>query len=263
LIGDATDNLLTGQSGDDVAQGNAGNDMITTAGGSDMLFGGAGDDTIIAGAGNDMAYGEDGKDNIFGGDGNDMIDAGAGNDIAMGGAGDDLFIASINDGNDTYYGDAGIDTLDMSSIIDRIEANLGTGFHGNGFVNTGTTHDALWNIENIVTGGGDDKITASGEHNVIDTGAGHDTIIFRSASDADGDTILNFQTGDKIDVSGFMGSVTLVNGSSAAAGQIALHYENIGGENFTVLDGQSANGDHFQIDIKGHHNLTASDFGTS
>jgi hypothetical protein len=105
-------------------------------------------------------------------------------------------------------------------------------------------------------------VTTKSPHQVS-TGAGHDTIIFRSASDADGDTILNFQTGDKIDVSGFMGSVTLVNGSSAAAGQIAFHYENIGGENFTVLDGQSANGDHFQIDIKGHHNLTASDFGTS
>jgi Ca2+-binding RTX toxin-like protein len=263
LIGDATDNLLTGQGGDDIAQGNAGNDMLSTADGSDMLFGGAGDDTVIAGAGNDMAYGEAGSDRMFAGDGNDMVDAGAGDDTAMGGSGNDLFIASINDGNDTYYGDAGIDTLDMSSIIDRIEANLGTGFNGSGYANTGTTHDALWNVENIVTGGGNDKITASGAHNVIDTGAGRDTIVFRSATDADGDTILNFQPGDKIDVTGFMGSVTLVSGSSAAAGQIAVHYENIGGENFTVLDGQSATGDHFQIDIKGHHTLTSSDFGTA
>ncbi len=97
---------------------------------------------------------------------------------------------------------------------------------------------------------------------MIDTGAGQDTVVFRTASDADGDTILNFQAGDKIDVSGFMGSVTLVSGSSAAAGQIAMHFENIGGENFTVLDGLSTNGDHFKIDIKGHHTLTGTDFAS-
>jgi Ca2+-binding RTX toxin-like protein len=262
LIGDASSNLLAGADGDDVAMGNGGDDMLTTSAGSDMLFGGTGDDTLIAGDGNDMAYGEAGNDRLFGGNGNDMLDAGAGDDTAMGGAGDDMFIAASNDGNDAYYGDAGTDTLNMSAIIDRIEANLGTGFNNGGFVNVGASHDTLWNVENIVTGGGNDRITASSAHNVIDTGAGIDTVIFRSASDADGDTVLNFQAGDKIDVSGFMGSVTLVSGSSAAAGQIAVHFENIGGENFTVLEGHSTTGDHFQIDIKGHHTLTGADFTT-
>ena len=178
----------------------------------------------------------------------------------MGGSGDDLFIAAVNDGNDAYYGDAGTDTLNMAAIIDRIEANLGTGFNHGGFAKTGSSYDTLSSIENIVTGGGNDMITASSAHNVIDTGAGHDTIVFRSASDADGDTILNFQTGDKIDVSGFMGSVTLVTGSTAAAGQIATSFENIGGENFTVLNGTDASGNQFEIDIKGHHTLTGTDF---
>jgi Ca2+-binding RTX toxin-like protein len=262
LIGDANSNLLAGAAGDDVAMGNGGDDMLTTASGSDMLFGGAGNDTLIAGDGNDMTYGEAGNDRIFAGNGNDMVDAGTGNDTAIGGSGDDMFIAATNDGNDTYYGDAGIDTLDMSSIIDGILANLGTGLNHNGSVQTGGDSDVLWSVENIVTGSGNDTITASSAHNVIDTGSGTDTVIFRSASDADGDTILNFRAGDKIDVSGFMGSVTLVNGSSAAAGQIAVHFENIGGENFTVLDGQSATGDHFQIDIKGQHTLTGTDFTT-
>ncbi len=128
LIGDGTANLLAGAAGDDIAMGNAGDDMLTTAGGNDMSFGGAGEDTLITGDGNDMAYGEAGNDRLFAGDGNDMVDGGAGDDTAMGGSGDDLFIAAVNDGNDAYYGDAGTDTLNMSAIIDRIEANLGTGF---------------------------------------------------------------------------------------------------------------------------------------
>jgi Ca2+-binding RTX toxin-like protein len=260
LVGDATDNLLVGQGGDDVALGNGGSDMLSTAGGNDALFGGAGDDTMFGGAGDDMVYGEEGNDRIFAGDGIDMIKGGAGDDIAMGGAGDDIFITSPNDGNDTYYGDAGIDTLDMSSIIDRIEANLGTGFNNGGYAQTATSHDVLWNVENIVTGAGNDTIIASGATNVIDTGAGHDTVVFRSASDANHDTILNFEAGDKIDVTGFMGSVNLVNGSTAAAGQIAISFENINGENFTVLHGQDANHNSFEVDIKGHHQLTAIDF---
>ena len=261
LIGDATDNLLVGQGGDDVALGNAGNDMLTTANGNDALFGGAGDDTLFAGSGDDMVYGEEGNDRIFAGDGNDMIKGGGGEDIAMGGAGNDTFITAPNDGNDSYYGDAGIDTLDMSSIIDMIEANLGTGLNNNGYAHTSTSHDVLWNVENIVTGAGNDTITASSAANVIDTGAGHDTVVFRSASDANHDTILNFEAGDKIDVKGFMGGpVQLVNGATAAAGQIAVSFENINGENFTVLHGQDANHNSFEVDIKGHHQLTVTDF---
>ncbi len=262
LIGDDSSNLLAGATGDDVAMGNAGDDMLTTGAGSDMLFGGAGGDTLIAGDNNDMLYGDAGNDRLFAGNGNDMVDGGAGDDTAMGGSGKDLFVASANDGNDSYFGDDGIDTLDMSAIIDNITANLGTGYGESGFANVGSSHDQLWSVENIVTGSGNDTVTASGSANVIDTGSGQDTVIFRTASDADEDTILNFEAGDKIDVSGFMGSFTLVSGSTAADGQIAMHFENIGGENFTVLDGQSESGDHFQIGIKGHHTLTNADFAT-
>jgi Ca2+-binding RTX toxin-like protein len=259
LIGDDTANLLTGAGGDDVAFGKGNDDLVSTGAGDDFVNGGAGDDSLMAGAGDDMVYGEDGRDIIMGAEGDDMITAGNGDDSAFGGSGDDMFVAKASDGADSYYGDAGSDTLDMSSVMANIEVNLGTGITG--WAKVGSVTDTLYSVENIVTGAGNDTITASGSENVIDTGAGHDTVVFRSASDANSDTILNFEAGDKIDVKGFMGGpVQLVNGSTAAAGQIAVSFENIDGENFTVLHGQDANHNSFEVDIKGHHQLTITDF---
>ena len=263
LIGDDTANLLTGASGDDVAMGRGADDMISTDAGDDFVDAGAGADTVVAGAGDDTVYGQDGADSIFGGAGNDLIDAGNGDDNAFGGADNDTFVGKANDGSDSYHGDAGVDTLDMSAVMANIEVNLGTGLAG--WAKVGAVSDQLYSIENIVTGSGDDTITTSAAVNVIDTGthsaAGHDTVVFKAASDADGDTILNFEAGDKIDVSGFMGgSVSLINGTTAAAGQIAVSFENVGGENFTVLHGVDGNDNDFQVNIKGHHNLTGTDF---
>jgi Ca2+-binding RTX toxin-like protein len=260
LMGDASDNLQTGEGGDDVAMGRGGSDTVSVGSGDDFVDAGTGDDTVFAGEGNDMVYGGDGADVIMGGDGNDLITAGNGDDNVMGGKGDDYFVAGVADGVDRYSGDLGSDTLDMSAISANIEANLGTGLSGYAQVLNGP-RDTLYGIENIVTGSGNDTVTASGARNVIDTGTGQDTVVFNSASDADGDTLYNFEAGDRIDVSGFMGgTVSLINGNAAGAGQIAIHFENIGNENFTVLDGQSLDGEHFKIDIKGHHNLTGTDF---
>ena len=259
LIGDETANLLSGAGGDDVALGKGGDDLISTGDGADFINAGAGADTVVAGAGDDMVYGQDGADTMFGGAGRDMIDGGNGDDTVFGGSEDDMFVAHANDGSDSYHGDTGSDTLDMSAVMTNIEVNLGTGLAG--WAKTGTVTDQLYSIENVVTGSGNDTITASGAHNVIDTGAGHDKVVFHAASDANGDTILNFEAGDKIDVSGFMsGTINLVNGPTAAAGQIAISFENIAGENFTVLHGHDVNDNEFQIDIKGHHALTGTDF---
>ena len=190
-------------------RGDAGKNFLSGQGGRDMMFGLDGDDDMLGGGGADMLYGDGGSDRIFGDDGDDLIDAGAGDDHAQGGAGNDLFLASQGDGDDTYWGDdmtggaiGGNDTLDMAAITANITVDLGTGFKGRGSAwssQSGT--DVLWGIENVVTGSGDDTITASKSVNVMDGGAGHDTFRFLSSADADGDTILGFQPGDKIDLS--------------------------------------------------------------
>ena len=94
-------------------------------------------------------------------------------------------------------------------------------------------NDTLWGIENVVTGSGADTITANAAVNIIDGGAGNDKFVFLSEKDADGDTIIGFQPGDKIDLSatdannGLAGNqaFTLVNGSTltGAAQLIVTH----------------------------------------
>jgi Ca2+-binding RTX toxin-like protein len=270
------DNVVAG-AGDDVVNGGAGNDFLSGETGRDMMFGGDGDDTMLGGGDADMLYGDAGNDRILGEDGNDLIDAGTGSDTVIGGAGDDRIIASVNDGNDVYYGDdmvggVGNDTLDMSAITANITANLGGNGASNGTVfSTQTGTDTIWGIENIVTGSGEDTITASRAVNVIDGGAGNDVFRFLSAADADGDTILGFQPGDRIDLSaidansGAAGkqAFTLANGSTfSGPAQLVISHETREDGDYTVVSGNTAGPDaaEFKISLKGNHDLKASDF---
>jgi Ca2+-binding RTX toxin-like protein len=263
LGGDAGDNMLVGAGGDDTLLGNGGDDGLFGGEGADILSGGAGEDLIRAGDGDDIILGGADSDNIFGDDGDDVIQDGAGADTIFGGDGDDTIIATLDTAVDRYHGgDIGSDTsandtLDMSAITQAIEANLRVGY-----ARTGTTYDVMQGIENIMTGSGNDVITASSSVNHMNGGAGNDTFVFNSAGDADLDVIEGFQAGDKIDLSNFMGNAgptTLVNGP-AAQGEVGFTFEQIDGEEFTVLRGNldtDADGE-FTVLIKGHHNLTGS-----
>lgn len=277
LVGYGGDDTIHGGAGDDVILGGDGNDALFGDAGRDVIFGGAGKDEIFGGEGADMLFGDGGNDRIFGGQGNDYINGGAGNDTLFGGEGDDVFVAEVGDGNDTYYGDdvlggTGIDTLDMSAITANITADLGTGLMGRGMVQSSQTGtDTLWGIENIVTGSGNDVITASRAVNIMDGGAGNDTFRFLSAQDADGDVILGFQSGDRIDLSaidansGISGnqSFTLMSGDAfTGRGQIIITQEAREDGTYTVVQANINGGDNadFKISIKGTHDLTANDF---
>jgi Ca2+-binding RTX toxin-like protein len=254
---------MRGDDGDDLLSGEAGNDMV---------FGGAGNDDLFGGDGNDMLYGDAGADRVFGDAGDDMIQTGAGNDTAHGGSGNDMFIAEASDGDDVYYGDAGSDTLDMAAITANLTVDLGSGFMGRGSASSSQSgNDTLWNIENVVTGSGNDTITANASVNVIDGGAGNDKFVFLSEKDADGDTILGFQPGDKIDLSGSDANngvsgnqaFTLIAGSTlSGAAQLIVTHETRDDGDYTVVQG-SVDGDssaELRLSIKGNHNLTTTDF---
>ena len=155
LIGDARD---LGDRGCD-NYGNSGLFALKGFGGNDIIVG-----DIYLEIGSDAE-----GDEIFGGDGNDR------------------FVAEADDGNDSYFGGlpgvgAGVDTLDMSAIMANISANLGGGQMDRGAVYSDDTgHDTLWNVANIITGAGDDIITASNAVNVIDGGNGNDIFRFETA----------------------------------------------------------------------------------
>ncbi|RXT55619.1 hypothetical protein B6S44_09420 [Bosea sp. Tri-44] len=277
IIGLAGDDVLVGEAGDDAISGGDGADFVEGGAGRDTVQGGAGDDHVFAGAGGDLVHGEAGADRLFGQGGNDVINAGAGDDAAFGGAGNDLFVGEVGDGNDTYYGDEidggnGVDTLDLSAISANLTVDLGNGMLGRGSaVSSQSGSDTLWHIENVATGSGNDTITAGHAVNVMEGGAGDDVFRFTDVESADGDTILDFQLGDLVDLSGIdaNGAVagnqnfTLLNGSAfTAAAQLMVSYEERDGVAYTIVSG-NVSGDaaeEFRIELKGSHNLTASNF---
>jgi Ca2+-binding RTX toxin-like protein len=286
LMGTAGDDNIVAFAGDDIAMGEAGADAIvvgegadfvTGGSGRDVISGGAGDDHVFAGADDDMVYGDAGSDRIFGDQGNDVINAGAGDDTVFGGAGNDLIVAEAGDGNDVYFGDeggggTGIDTLDMSAATANATVNLGSGLLSNGSAfSSQTGNDTIWGIENVNTGSGNDTITASNAVNVINGGAGSDTFKFTSTTAANGDTIVTFEPGDRIDLTaidantGTAGdqSFTLVNGAPTAAGQLGVTLETRVDGDFTVIHGNiDGNTDaEFTIEIAGHHNLNGTNVG--
>lgn len=118
---------IYGSGGDDTIYGDDGNDRIYGGNGEDLIHGGDGDDNMDAGAGNDLLMGDAGNDTLYGGDGNDtlIVDAGVYGDH-IGGDGNDLFIAqqgsaSITEPVSGVYGGDGLDTLDLSAVVDSID----------------------------------------------------------------------------------------------------------------------------------------------
>jgi hypothetical protein len=95
-----------------------------------------------------------------------------------------------------------------------------------------------------------------------DDGAGADHFVFNISGNPNIDVIDDFQPGDKIDVSSLMsdGPTTLVNGH-AGQGEVGYTFEQVNGEEFTVLRGNldSDANEEFTVYIKGHHNLTGAD----
>lgn len=276
MIGLAGDDVLVGGDGADNISAGEGNDFVNAGAGADVVFAGSGDDQAFGGAGADMLYGEAGDDKLFGEGGDDLIDAGAGNDTVVAGGGDDRIAGAVGDGDDTYFGDNigggnGTDTLDLSAITANLTVDLGNGLLGRGSASSSQSGtDTLWSIENVATGSGSDTITASNALNVIEGGAGDDTFRFLSAEGADGDTILDFEPGDRLDLSGIDAdsglagnqSFTLVNGPLTGAGQVAVSYEIRTDGEYTIVSGSlDANADEeFRIDLKGNHTLTGSNF---
>ena len=277
IIAFAGDDVIMGGTGGDAISAGEGADFVSAGEGRDVIFAGAGDDQVFGGANADIINGDAGADRLFGDGENDLINAGAGDDQVFGGEGNDLIVAEVGDGNDVYFGDhgdggTGIDTLDMSAATADVTVNLGSGPLSNGTASSSQTgHDTIWGIENVNTGSGNDTITASNAANVINGGAGNDTFRFTSASAADGDTILGFEPGDRVDLTAIDANVgaandqsfSLVTGAFTAAGQLAVTFETRADGEFTVIQGNiDGNADaDFTVEIAGHQNLTNANLG--
>ena len=195
--------IINGTLGNETLTGGLGNDTINGFGGNDTLQGGEGNDQLNGGDGDDLLLADVGNDALDGGDGVDTLDisdagiAGAAVDLASnfifssatgidtvvnvenvrGSAGDDLLSGDAgantfyaSGGNDVINGRDGTDTFDASAAGTAITADLTTGTVSGAFTAT------LSNVENIITGSGNDAVTGSADANALSTGDGSDTI---------------------------------------------------------------------------------------
>lgn len=118
-------------------------------------------------------WGGQGNDTLTGGPNNDVLIGSQGNDTIYGLGGNDTYVESQDDGDDTYHGGAGVDTIDYSGRTVDVLASL------DGVANDGadTELDNLMpDIENVLTGSGDDIIVGSDAANELDGGDGADIL---------------------------------------------------------------------------------------
>ncbi|MCB1339646.1 MAG: hypothetical protein KDK24_00985 [Pseudooceanicola sp.] len=138
LTGDEANNALTGGGDDDVLKGAGGSDYLLGLAGNDTLDGGDGDDRVFGdlgtdylkgGEGNDLLDGGEDDDKLYGENGHDAMIGGAGSDEATGGDGDDVYYHGGHDiagteadenGNDTFDGGEGVDTIDLADYEQRV-----------------------------------------------------------------------------------------------------------------------------------------------
>lgn len=142
---------------------------------------------ITLGAAHDNFTGTRYRDQIYGGDGNDTLNGAGGHDRLDGGAGNDSLIGGF--GNDSLTGGAGDDRLQNDAGNDTLDGGTGSDtvfFTGNIGVTvslalttaqvTGYGTDTLFNIENLLTGSGNDDLGGNSSANRLQSGAGDDIL---------------------------------------------------------------------------------------
>ena len=224
------ENITTG-AGSDIIFANAADNIMDTGDGHDRLYGEAGDDMLIAGDGDDHLYGSYGKDNLAGGDGNDRLYGGYGNDILEGGSGDDILDGGL--GKDTLVFGNGNTIVSLSDDKDGIAQDTG---HGSDTIMTSS-------IENVTTGDGDDTIEGNVLDNILNGGAGNDTLTGGYGDDtltggSGEDTfVLDAVFGDDT-ITDFDGSSDMIDLSAIVGASVTTAATSDGDVKLTVEDSQ-------------------------
>jgi Ca2+-binding RTX toxin-like protein len=174
----------------------------------EILVGGMGDDSLTGDDSTSKGFATPntiGGDTIYGGGGSDMLYGGQGNDILYGEAGDDTFVetklvdgdsnntldidytAQATTGQDTFVGGDGMDTIDYSArqaaLLVMMDGDPKTILTVLAAVNTskndgetGEFDNVCTDVENILGGAGNDKLTGNALANKMNGGAGNDEL---------------------------------------------------------------------------------------
>lgn len=279
LIGGDGDDIIFGGGGNDIIYGGQGNDILFGDDGNDQLYGDAGNDQLFGGTGDDVLSGGQGDDDLFGGAGDDFLSGGSGHDHLYGGLGNDTFVVTEPEGGDKLYGGEGTDTVDLSATAADATVDLEHHRFRIGDDDESEIHD----VENIIGGNGRDTLVADDNVNVMSGGNGKDIFVF-STIDAitnkgqANDTITDFETGDRIDLSRLMqdgDGLTLMKMFFSGYGE--ANFSDVGAISYihslaldlheiTVISGSVWSSDNddgyetYSINLDGNKTLTSDDF---
>ncbi len=255
IYGGLGDDVITGGDGNDTIYGDLGNDTLsggTKNSDADVYNGGGGTDTVTyaartltvnvtVGAGADdgeAAETDDIKSDVEivrGGSGADFFTGTTGDQTFYGGAGNDTFymglLASTGAGNDTVYGEAGIDTADYSARVNTITVTMDLNVANDGNVAGAELDNVRDDVENlkcpalwacVVTGNAlNNTITGGAGADTMTGGAGDDTFVEGAfATVGLGADVISGGAGiDTVDFSGYGSVFTLVmDGTTASTG---------------------------------------------
>ena len=200
--GNALDNTIIGNTAANILNGGIGNDTLDGGFGNDTMNGGANDDTFVVNAAGDVVaeLASEGIDTVSASvtytisdvDVENLTLTGTGSISGTGNASDNTITG--NAANNTLNGMDGNDTL--------------TGLGGADILNGGNGNDVL------AGGLAADKLSGGAGIDQLTGGLGNDTFIFddgdSGATIALGDTIIDYTTGDKVDLSLVDANTTLL-----------------------------------------------------
>ncbi len=253
LLGQDGNDGISGKENNDHIEGGAGHDILFGDGGADRIFGGKGDDFLSGGVGygespvpdiyvepSDYIDGEEGFDTVTYASSQDAVVVNLKTNANSGAAlNDELYnIESVigsnlddtiagGDGNETLSGEGGKDTLKGGIGKDTLKGQAG---NDNLFGEDGD--DILW--------GNDGEDILNGNHGTdwIKGGAGKDLFILDSRDGVD--TIADFRTNEKIDLTTLLGgSVGFLASQAFTNGYIRLEQSGADTLLHIDIDGQS------------------------
>jgi Ca2+-binding RTX toxin-like protein len=233
---------------------------------------------VINGSGNTLA-------NILTGNGAaNVLDGAAGNDTMVGGAGNDTYVVDAAGDVVTEVSGEGTDAV-LATVSYALSANVenltlgGTAGYtatGNDLDNTITGNDGA----NIILGGagidtvdgglGDDLITGGTGADFLSGGAGNDTFIFTAITDsgvtADTDLVMDFNIGDRFDLSAIDANVSTAGdqafvidtNGSFSIGEISIVYDS--GSAIVSINQDSDSTAEMVFVVQNVSSLVASDF---
>ncbi|MES2942672.1 MAG: DUF4347 domain-containing protein [Pseudomonadota bacterium] len=196
-----TDDYLDGGAGGDTFLGGAGRDTLIGGTGSDSLDGGVDTDEMTGGDGSDVYYVDDSQDVVLETNADDST---GGTDAVFSSLGEYTLGANIEDGrivsagvadltgnsldNLFYAGDgdnvlngaAGNDTVSYQFAGSAVTVGLQTGGQNTG----GSGLDSLISINNLVGSNYNDTLSGSSANNLLDGGAGVDTVSYAGVGSA-------------------------------------------------------------------------------